>query len=498
MDLMQRKLWSREQEIVLQVLAGAVARPGCRFLEVGSWCGDSAVVLGKVARRHGGHLFCVDWWKGSVGTLTADIAVAEDVFAAFWERMKREGLEDVIVPIRARSAVAAQVLAAGVFDLVFLDADHRYQQLLQEIAQYGPLLRRDGGIFCGHDCEGRISDYDRDFLEAGKDVDCHEAVHCGVVLAIGTSFTDSSVNHGIWSVRRTDGDWEPTRLSYPEIADRRQPPPPPIGYSRSYNVHRYGRLVYAVPYSLGDLDITDDEQRGHASLISAPSLEEVEQRIGEKVHRGSGPVLVEAHQGYNIVRYQDRLFAFAHALGAFAIPQLSDEEIQQFRDREDCVVSDSIVELKRCLDELAGRREKERLAAEAEQRLRAENQPRTAPEPQPNLIEEGYHGFNIIRYHDLWYGLAQEEGAFDIGKVSGCQYRRCVAGDSVAAVKTQIRRRRLKEMFAGALHPVRGIARLINVSTRLAALGQRSASRPRSGAPCQENSGSPASRDGIS
>src|SRR5947208_11534627 len=110
MDVKQQQLASAEQEAVLRGLAQSAARPHCRFLEVGSWCGDSTIILGKVAQEFGGLLFCVDWWRGNPHTELAEIAAREDVFSLFWQRICREGLQDVVVPIRGRSDVVASIL----------------------------------------------------------------------------------------------------------------------------------------------------------------------------------------------------------------------------------------------------------------------------------------------------------------------------------------------------------------------------------------------------
>lgn len=386
MDLMERQLWSREQEKVLRALATAVARPGCRFLEVGSWCGDSSVVLGHVAREHGGHLWCIDWWKGTAGTPLADIAEAADVFAAFWQRIQREGLEDVVVPIRAHSAVAAQTLAASVFDLVFLDADHRYEAIVEEIRRYAPLVR-DRGILCGHDCEGRIADYDAEFLEAGRQIDFHESVHCGVVLAVGNAFRDYSINHSIWSVRATPEGWAPSKLTFADIADRRQAPPPPVAFTRSCNLYRHGRLLYAVPYALEGFDITDDARREATPLLTAASLQEMAAKLPDKIMLGSGPTLVAEYLDYNIVRYEDRLLAFARTLGPLIVPRLSAEEIEQFRDRGECLVGDSVASIKRRVDDLAAWRDWQKATEENERRLGNFGPPATpaieSKEPDP-------------------------------------------------------------------------------------------------------------------
>src|SRR5580765_2683598 len=167
MDVQQPQLASLEQEAVLRGFAHAAARPHVCFLEVGSWCGDSSVILGTVIREHGGRLFCIDWWKGNAGTELADVAAREDVFSLFWQRICRAGLEDVVVPIRGRSDVVAPLLKPNSFRLVFLDADHRYEGITRDIRDYAPLVSRNGGILCGHDCEGQLADFDPEFLEAG-------------------------------------------------------------------------------------------------------------------------------------------------------------------------------------------------------------------------------------------------------------------------------------------------------------------------------------------
>jgi predicted O-methyltransferase YrrM len=355
MDVRQQQLASTEQESVLRGLAEAVARPSCRFLEVGSWCGDSSVVLGAVARAHGGHLFCVDWWKGNPDTELANIASKNDVFALFWERMCREGLEDVVIPLRGPSTLVARVLRHDSFHLVFLDADHRYAAVRGDIEAYAPLVSRAGGILCGHDCEGQPADFDADFLAAGKDVDSHESVHCGVVCAVGESFPEFSLQHSIWSVCAlgAKGAWQPTDLTCPGVPERRQAPPPPLTSTQSHNLLRYGKRVYAVPHGTA-VDVTDDRQRNQPGIISAPTLREAEARarqveeqarqetLREEARRAAIPILLEeGYLGFNIIAYRRRFFCVDQSAGPLDLTGVNDATIADLQRRARFFVADS-------------------------------------------------------------------------------------------------------------------------------------------------------------
>ena len=75
-----------EEKHLADIATGA-AGPGCRFLEVGSWDGGSAAILGRIAKAHGGSLVCVDWWKGSPGTALWGQDQHRDVYSEFWARI---------------------------------------------------------------------------------------------------------------------------------------------------------------------------------------------------------------------------------------------------------------------------------------------------------------------------------------------------------------------------------------------------------------------------
>ncbi len=335
LDLKQKQMAVDEQAVILATLAESVARAGCRLLEVGSWCGDSTMVLGAVAKRHDGHLFCIDWWKGNIGTDLERIAEQRDVFSVFWQRVRESGLEDVVIPMRGKSEDIGGILAPGRFDLIYIDGDHRHESACRDVAGFSPMVR-DGGVLCGDDCEGRLADFDPEFLEAGKDRDCVESVHCGVVLAVGQAFHDYSIDYNIWSVQRTGPGWRPLDIEFPGVRRKRQFSPPVIESHAVYNLVRYGRLVYAIPHALGPVDVTEEETRRRPEIVSAASVAALRKKLDKAIAesrdaaRAQGgaapppgqaggpaalPIKLGAFLGFNIVRYQGVIYALHRGLG---------------------------------------------------------------------------------------------------------------------------------------------------------------------------------------
>jgi len=420
-DFKEKQIGSEEQRVVLCTLAESIATPGCRILEIGSWCGDSSVVLGKIAKQNNGHLFCIDWWKGSEGTYQEEIADKGDVFAFFWDQICREGLEDVVVPIRGRSDVSSKILKENIFDMIFIDGDHRYENTLKDIQQYSPLVK-DKGILCGHDCEGYISDYDIDFLQSGKSVDDHESVHCGVVLSVGSTFKQYSLNYSIWSVRansKNDG-WEPTNLVFPGLNNKKQLLPPPIGISKNYGIFRFGKQVYAIPRSLNNFDITKGEVYSHPEVIAAKTLQEIEGLINEKMTCAGIPELLESYNGYNFLKYKDRIYAISQSLGDLDLTCVEESQLKEYQKRGEFIIGDDIEGIKENIDQQLWKGLYE-------------------------FVEE-YKGFNIVLYNGKYCAVSQSLGGIDISQETEKNLKKYqknndfTVGASLHEVKTLIER----------------------------------------------------------
>lgn len=128
-------------------------------LEIGSYCGKSALYLGAGCRQHSGILFSIDHHRGSEeqqpgeGYFDPDLFDAGqyiiDTFPHFRRTLALAGLEDTVVPLVCASQVAARAWATPL-SLVFIDGGHAYDTVLTDYAGWWPHVMT-GGYLLFHD-----------------------------------------------------------------------------------------------------------------------------------------------------------------------------------------------------------------------------------------------------------------------------------------------------------------------------------------------------------
>lgn len=174
----------------LEKVVQKVAREGVRVVEVGSWTGQSTSVLANIVAGYYGQVFAVDHWRGGEGTENYEWSKVYDIYTIFKRNMMLLGLWDTVHPLVMDSQTASQIFADGRLDLVFIDADHRYEFVKKDISYWLPKLR-EGGILCGHDCEGYYSEYPEEvkkLIEEHLNDDAISGIHPGVVKALYECF----------------------------------------------------------------------------------------------------------------------------------------------------------------------------------------------------------------------------------------------------------------------------------------------------------------------
>jgi predicted O-methyltransferase YrrM len=138
-------------------------------VEIGSWRGKSAVVLGhSVIDKVGARVFCVDPWDRSGGPQYLTTEPDVDNFQDFTSNIEKAGVSHIVEPVKGYSANIGAIWSLPI-DLLFIDGDHSYEGVLTDLTTWVPFLRA-GGILAMHDvyepASASVSSYEAGPLRA--------------------------------------------------------------------------------------------------------------------------------------------------------------------------------------------------------------------------------------------------------------------------------------------------------------------------------------------
>lgn len=134
-------------------------------VEVGTFKGEFSK---EIVSRWKGTLYMVDVWRalGEEYLDASNHAIHSDAYS---ETMKSvTGFEDQAIMIRATSEVAAEIFPDKSLDFVYIDANHAYDFVVQDIKLWYPKVKK-GGYLCGHDYIDLDWQKDPNFTENKKD-----------------------------------------------------------------------------------------------------------------------------------------------------------------------------------------------------------------------------------------------------------------------------------------------------------------------------------------
>ncbi len=139
--------------------AGRAATAAGPLLEIGTYCGKSAIYLGAAARAGGTVVYTVDHHRGSEENQPGwewhderlvDPATGRlDTLPAFRRTIAAAGLEDVVVAIVGNSPTVGRHWATPL-GLVFIDGGHAYDVALADYESWAPHVAPDG-VLVFHD-----------------------------------------------------------------------------------------------------------------------------------------------------------------------------------------------------------------------------------------------------------------------------------------------------------------------------------------------------------
>jgi predicted O-methyltransferase YrrM len=128
-------------------------------LEVGTYCGKSAIYLGAAAREVGGTVFTVDHHRGSEEnqagwehhdpTLVDPESGLMDTLPVFRRTIERAGLEDQVVAVVGRSTTVSAWWRTPL-SLLFIDGGHAEEHAQNDYTGWAPWVM-PGGYLVIHD-----------------------------------------------------------------------------------------------------------------------------------------------------------------------------------------------------------------------------------------------------------------------------------------------------------------------------------------------------------
>ena len=136
--------------------------PEGKLIEIGTWKGLSISTIIELSKKLNYQLVaCVDTWEGSKGEILKKDgspsahyeALEKDLYEVFKSNIINNiGQEywNLITPMKMKSIEAAEKFEDNYLDIVFIDSDHSYESVCQDIDAWLPKIRYSGILF-GHD-----------------------------------------------------------------------------------------------------------------------------------------------------------------------------------------------------------------------------------------------------------------------------------------------------------------------------------------------------------
>lgn len=148
-----------DEGLALHAAASAVTKPGGVMVEIGSYCGKSALYLGHVASVIGASLVTIDHHRGSeehqIGWEYHDASLVDhetglfDTLPTLRRTLADAGIEEFVVPMIGRSSTIAMWWRTPI-DFLFIDGGHTDEAARADLDGWARWIRA-GGTLAIHD-----------------------------------------------------------------------------------------------------------------------------------------------------------------------------------------------------------------------------------------------------------------------------------------------------------------------------------------------------------
>jgi MMP 1-O-methyltransferase len=141
-----------EEAVRLHELALAAASMG-PILEIGSYCGRSAAIIGWACKKKDGVLFSIDHHTGSEEQQPGEAYFDPDLYDTktkrvntlpfFQATLEKAGLTDHVIPMVCASATAGKMWKTPL-SMVFIDGGHSFDTVYQDFLTWSPHIMAKG------------------------------------------------------------------------------------------------------------------------------------------------------------------------------------------------------------------------------------------------------------------------------------------------------------------------------------------------------------------
>lgn len=178
-------------------------RPNMVVFELGTYTGKSALAMLPHIRQMNGKFYCVDWFRGNV-EVEAEITTSyqqRNILDIFLSNIREAGYGDYVTVLVGTTDGVASIVKDDVADFIFIDADHRYSSVRNDLLNWYPKLKK-GGLICGHDFEKHLDECDYNRVLEKCEEDFVDGCHYGVIRAVCEFFPDVRREGRIWYVQK--------------------------------------------------------------------------------------------------------------------------------------------------------------------------------------------------------------------------------------------------------------------------------------------------------
>ena len=146
------------------------------FIEIGVWLGKSACYMAELLKERDSNnkFYCLDHFMGEINATDQQDIVKKNqgnVYNLFIDNMTQAGVQNYYTPLKDFAKNAAYKFPDKSFDFIFLDAEHTYGCVKNDLETWYPKLK-DNGIFAGHDYNNQVKQaVDEFFAKINKGIE---------------------------------------------------------------------------------------------------------------------------------------------------------------------------------------------------------------------------------------------------------------------------------------------------------------------------------------